>query len=223
MLKNRRESSLHRSLKFQYSGEGGSTETLTGAYVCDACTSKGELIEVQTGSFGPLREKAKNLTQSARLRIIHPIIVKKQIELYDKNGRKLRTRKSPRRGSIWDLFKVLIYAPELPLLKNLTVELALVDVVEKRVDDGQGSWRRKGVRIDDRFLGAWHRSVSLKGLKDYGQFIPFRKNESFTVRNLAEKAGINAALARKTLYALAKIGLVEKTGKKGNALIYRRA
>jgi hypothetical protein len=219
----KKESSLHRSLKFQYSGEGGSTEKLTGAYVCDACTSKGEYIEVQTGSFAPLREKAKTLTQNASLRIIHPIIVKKQIELYDTSGQKLHSRKSPKKGSIWDLFKVLVYAPELPLLKNLTVELALVDVVEKRVNDGSGSWRRKGVRIDDRLLEAWHHSVRLKGLKDYRQFVPFKKNELFTVRNLAEKAGINAALARKTLYALAKMGLVEKAGRQGRALVYRRS
>ena len=217
-----KESSLHKALKFRYSGSYGSVEALTGAYVCDACTSEGELVEVQTGSLGPLKEKAKTLCKKNKLRIIHPVIIQKTIELYDAEGsRLLHRRKSPRKGSAWDLFNSLIYAPELPLLKNLTIELAVIDVVEKRLDDGKGSWRRKGISIADRHLAAWRHSVILKKPKDYNQFLPFKKKEEFTVRNLSEKAGINTAMARKTLYVLAKIGLVEKAGKQGKAVVYK--
>ena len=221
MLKSK-ESSLHRSLKFQYSGSNGTTETLLGDYVCDALTSDGEIIEVQTGSFGPLKEKVKNLTKSARLRIIHPIIIQKHIELYDAAGVFVHKRKSPRKGSRWDLFKALIYAPQLPLLKNLVIELVLIDVIEKRIDDGCGSWRRKGISIEDRFLTGLHETLILKGPKDYLHFLPFKKKESFTVRMLGEKAGINTALARKTMYVFEKMGLTEKIGKQGRAFVYRR-
>ena len=217
----KKESSLHRSLKFHYSGAGGSTETLIDDYVCDACTSQGELIEVQTGSFAPLKEKVKNLTKTGKLRIIHPIVTNKIIELYDVNGRLLHKRKSPKKGKSWDLFKALVYAPQLPLFKNLVIELAIVDVIEKRIDDGKGSWRRKGVRIDDRFLNARHEPVILSKLKDYYQFIPFEKNEPFTVRDLKKKAGIDIRLARKTLYVLKTIGLAEHFKKQGNAFVYR--
>ena len=217
-----RESSLHRSLKFRYSGSSGETETLAGAYVCDGRTSDGELIEVQTGSLGPLKEKVQALTLIGKVRIVHPIIAEKYIELYDSSGRLLRRRKSPRKGSAWDLFNALIYAPQLPLLKKLTMELAVIEAVEKRVDDGKGSWRRKGVSIADRSLGAWRHSVVLSKPKDYYQFIPFKKHEPFTVRDLAEKAGIDVTLARKTLYVLNKMGLAERVGKQGSALVFER-
>jgi len=217
-----KESSLHRSLKFRYSGDNGSVEESAGSFVCDACTSEGELIEVQTGSLGPLKEKAKSLCKKNKLRIIHPIIIQKTIELYDTEGQLLHRRKSPRKGSAWDLFNALLYAPELPLLKNLTIELAVIDVIEKRIDDGEGSWRRKGVSIADRSLGAWRDSVVLKSPKDYGQFIPFKKKEEFTVRMLAEKAGINTVIARKALYVFTKMNLVERAGKQGRALVYKR-
>jgi len=217
----RKESSLHRSLKFRYSG-GGQTEVLIGDYVCDAKTSKGEIIEVQTGSLGPLKKKAKFLTQTGKLNIIHPIINQKQIELYDVSGQLLHRRKSPKKGNVWDLFNALIHAPELPLHKNLNIELALIDVVEKRIDDGAGSWRRKGVSINDRFLGAWHNSIILKDKRDYYQFIPFEENECFTARNLAEKVGIATTLAQKTLYVLKKMGLIERIGKLGNAYEYMK-
>ena len=214
------ESELHRSLKLQYSGYGGETETVIGGYVCDGQTSEGEIIEVQTGSFGPLKEKVKDLTESGKVRIIHPIIVQKYIELYDKDEKFIHRRKSPKKGCVWDLFKALIYAPELPLLPRLTVELALVDIVEKRIDDGSGSWRRKGVSIAGRSVYARRESLVLQKPKDYYQFIPFKKSETFTVRGLALAAGISVSVAQKTVYALSKMGLIEKTGKQGNAIVY---
>ena len=213
------ESSLHRSLKFRYSDEA--IEKPLGSYVCDGQSSDGEIIEVQTGSFGPLKEKLNYFVQLSKVRIIHPIINEKLIELYDAEGRIIHRRKSPRKGSAWDLFKALIYAPELPLKKNIILELAVVDITEKRIADGKGSWRRKGVRIADRSLSACHRSIVLSKPDDYRQFIPFKKKEPFNVRDLGEKAGINTALARKTLYVLSKIGLVQRTGKCGRAYIYQ--
>jgi hypothetical protein len=218
----KKESSLHRSLKFHYSGSGGVVEKVVGDYVCDGLTSEGEIIEVQTGSFGPLKGKLSYLTKNSKVRIIYPIIIQKHIELYEPDGSLLHKRKSPRKGSAWDVFKALIYAPELGMLKNLTIELAIIDILEKRVNDGKGSWRRKGISITDRFLGAWHSSIALSKRSDYYQFIPFKKSEQFTARDLAEKAGIKAVLAQKTLYTLVKMGLVEKTGKQGNAFIYKR-
>jgi hypothetical protein len=216
------ESELHRSLKLHYSGYGGVTETVINGYVCDGQTGEGEIIEVQTGSFGPLKEKIINLTENGKVRIIHPIVVQKYIELYDKEKKFIHRRKSPRKGGVWDLFKVLVYAPELPLLPNLKLELALVDIVEKRIDDGTGSWRRKGVSIAGRSIYAWRESFVLQKPKDYYQFIPFKKNEPFTVRDMAMATGINVYVARKTAYVLFKMGLIEKAGKQGNAIVYVR-
>ena len=217
-----KESSLHRALKFRYSGDDGDVEVTAGSFVCDACTGEGELVEIQTGSFGPLKEKAKSLCEKNKLKIIHPIIIQKTIEYYTPDGRLLRRRKSPKKGSAWDLFDALIYAPELPLLKNLTIELALVDITEKRVNDGKGSWRRKGVSIADKYLGALHHSVVLKTRKDYLQFLPLGKKKRFTARDLAEKAEIDTATARKVLYVFTKTGLVECAGKQGRAFLYER-
>jgi hypothetical protein len=217
-----RESSLHRELKYRYSGEDGGTEIQAGDFVCDARTGSGELVEVQTGNFGPLKEKIKILSRKNKIRIIHPIIIQKHIELYDTQGTLVYRRKSPRKGSPWDLFKALLYAPGLAGAKNIVIELACVDVLEKRIDDGKGSWRRKGVSLGDKSLLLWHESIVLQGLKDYCRFIPFEKDETFTVRDFREKTKINIYLARKCLYTLGKMGLIERTGKQGRAIIYRK-
>jgi hypothetical protein len=218
-----RESSLHKSLKSQYSGKGGITEPLVGSYICDAYTQGGELIEIQLGSFGPIKKKVKVLTKKDRLRIVHPIISEKQIELYCTEGQLIHRRKSPVKGSVWDIFEALVHAPEIPLVKKLCIELVVIDVVEKRINDGSGSWRRKGVRIADRLLTAQHNTIVLKKQEDYYQFIPFEKEELFTVKDMGGKAGIKPKLAQKALYVLAKMGLIKRTGKKGNAIVYQKS
>jgi hypothetical protein len=221
MIGTERESSLHRALKFQYAGSEERTETLVGRYVCDGVSEAGELIEVQTGSFGPLKQKVPALTAQGPVKIIHPIIVNKYIELFDEQGTMISRRKSPRKGNPWDLFKALLYAPELPLTPNVTIELALVDAAERRVKDGQGSWRRKGVSIADKALLAYRETITLLRREDYYRFVPFKKNEEFTVRDFGERAGIKPEIARKALYVLTKMKLVKRVGKKGNALVYR--
>jgi predicted AAA+ superfamily ATPase len=218
----RRESSLHRILKFRYAGADGQTEVNAGAYVADGISAEGEFIEVQTGSFAPLKQKAQELAFRGGLRIIHPVIVAKYIEVLDKRGQTLYRRKSPRRGSPWDLFDALVYAPELPLIPGLRIELALVDVVEKRISDGKGSWRRKGLSILSRELSAWHEGITLQSPKDYLRFVPFKRGEEFTTSLLAKKAGIPVHTAQKTLNTLYKMKLVERIGKKGNTLVYKR-
>ncbi|MDR1618410.1 MAG: hypothetical protein LBS06_05105 [Treponema sp.] len=218
-----RESGLHRTLKFRYAGAGGRVESTLEGYVCDGISQEGEIIEVQTGSFGPLKRKARDLATLGRVRIVYPVILRKYIEVYDTEGNRLYRRGSPRRGSEWDLFKALIHAPELPGTSGISIELALVEVLEKRVRDGRGSWRRRGDSIVDRDLAAWRGSIDLAGEEDYRRFVPFGDRERFTAKDLAGKAGIEPALAGKTLYVLQKTGLVKRLEKKGRAWVYKTA
>ena len=225
------ESSLHRSLKFRYSIEE-KTEISIDSYVCDGQTESGELIEVQTGNFGNIREKIKKLVKKHKVRLIFPIILNKYLELYDVNGKLIRKKKSPKKENIWNLFDSLVYAPEFCLMPNLTLELSLLDIIEKRKDDGKGSWRRKGITIEDKIPIAWHESIILKKPKDYYLFLPFSSNDSsndnkneecFTVKDLSKKANISRPLAQKCIYVMHKTGLIERTGKQGNAYEYKKS
>ena len=215
------ETSLHRELKFLFCGYEGQTEVEIGGYVADGINEQGEIVEVQIGNLGPLKNKVKEFAANNKVRVIHPVIITKYIEVYDCKGNKLYRRKSPRRGCPWDIFNALIYAPDLPLVPNLTITLAMVDIVEKRLDDGKGSWRRKGLSIKDRNLMELREKICLKSLKDYLQFLPFKKRESFTSSLLAQRASLNNDLARKTIYVLFRVGLIKRIGKDKKAWIYK--
>ena len=216
------ESSLHKTLKFQYTGDGGKSEVQTGEFVADGIRKDGEYIEVQTGSFGPLRKKVKEFASLGKVRIIHPIPLNKKIEVFDTKGKLLSRRKSPLHGSLWDLFDALLYAPELPLIKNVRIEVVLADITEKRVKDGKGAWRRKGISIKDKELSAYHESVVFAKKNDYMRFIPFKKGEEFTVSSHAQKAGIKRHISQKALYVLTRMKVINRIGKKGKAWVYVR-
>jgi hypothetical protein len=212
-----------------YAGPGGKTEVTAGNYIADGMKADGEYVEVQTGSFGPLRAKVKEFTAAGKLRIIYPVAVIKKIEVYEpassgKKGKKtlsfLYRRKSPKKGTSWSLFDALLHAPELPLIGGLSIEVALVEVLEKRVKDGKGSWRRKGISVIDRELTAWRESLLFEKPADYLRFVPFKKKEEFTSAILARRADIDAGTAVKALYVLNKMGVVKRIGKRGNSWVY---
>lgn len=217
-----KESSLHNMLKFRYAGKTGNHEVEIDSYVCDAVRENGEIIEVQTGSFGPLKGKVCNLSLYNTVRIVHPIIISKTIELYDEDNHLIRKRKSPRKGTAWDVFKALLYAPELAFMKNIIIELVPIDIIEIRKDDGKGSWRRKGASVTDKIISASYESIELKSKKDYQIFIPFSKDETFTSSDLAKKTGISLPLAAKTVYTLTKTGFILRIGKKGRSWVYKK-
>jgi len=221
MIGTKHETSLHRELKFSYTGLDGQTEASVGSFVADGINALGEYIEIQTGNFGQLKKKAKHFSAHGKLRIIYPVIITKYIEVYDIHGKKLYSRKSPRKGNAWDIFRELIYAPELALNPNIVIELALVDAAEHRIKDGKGSWRRKGISIQDRKLLVLHERICLNKPSDYLRFIPFKKNEEFTTNLLSKNGNITTDLARKTVYVLARIGVIKKTGMKGNFHVYK--
>jgi hypothetical protein len=212
-----------------YAGPGGKTEVTAGGYIADGIKANGEYVEVQTGSFAPLKAKVKEFTAAGKVRIIYPVTVIKMIEVYEPasssvKGKKtlslLYRRKSPKKGTLWNLFDALLHAPELPLIGGLSIEVALLEVLEKRVKDGKGSWRCKGISVIDRELAAWRESFLFGKPSDYLRFIPFKKKEEFTSALLARHADIDAGTAVKALYVLNKIGVVKRIGKRGNSWVY---
>ena len=212
------ESSLHRSLKYFYA-KPENTETIKAGYVCDAIGANGEVIEIQTSHFSALRKKIPALAKSGKVRVIYPVIANKTIELYDSEGQLLRRKKSPKKGTIWDIFDELVYVPEFLRLKNLTIEIICVDAIERRRNDGKGARRRKGVSIEDRILENHREGIVLKKKAAWlKHFMPL-KNE-FSVKTLAETVNISPDKVRKSIYTLEKAGFLKKTHKQGRSWVY---
>lgn len=66
------ERSLHRALKERYAVAGSETEQVIDGFVTDVVAG-GRIIEIQTGSFGLLRNKLTRLLDAHLVTLVHPI------------------------------------------------------------------------------------------------------------------------------------------------------
>lgn len=216
------EGSLHAALKEAYARAGDRVEAPVEGYIADIL--RDELcIEIQTGSFGALRTKLSALLGTHRVLVVYPVAAVKWIAVYDAKGQELiRRRKSPRRGQEIELFGELVYLGQLARHPRLAFEVAMIEVEEVRRDDGQGSWRRKGVSIQERRLTqilSTHRFADVSSLVG---LLPEGLPDPFTVRDLAEQLGIGRRLAGKIGYCLRQVGGVKMVGRDGRAYLYSR-
>ncbi len=145
------ETTLHAELKEIYRLDGGQVETWVDGYLIDV-VKPDLLIEVQTRNLGALKKKLEDLLDNHPIRLVHPIAKEKFIVLINPDGKVVSRRRSPKKGKIEDLFYGLVYVAKWVNHPNFSFELLLTSEEEQRIDDGLGSWRRKGVSIQDRRL-----------------------------------------------------------------------
>ncbi len=214
------EQTLHEQLKEFYARETGEIESPHGDYRVDVV--RGELlIEIQTRSFSSIRDKLRDLTQSNRVRLVHPIADRKWIIRLSEDGKQVSKRKSPKRGRVEDIFYELVYLPKLLMDSNFELEVALVDLEEYWIDDGKGSWRRRRWSIHDKRMLDLKERHLFSSPEDFRNLIPETLPNEFTSRMLSKEAGLSTRLAQKMLYCLTKMNIVERNGKKGRAYLYK--
>ena len=216
-----RESSLHASLKSWYFKPGDMMETVVEGSIVDIVRGK-LCIEVQTQQLGAIKKKVNTLLKNHPVCVVYPIPVERSIIRIDINTDQiLSKRKSPKKGSYLDLFFELVHVPQLLRQENFSVDVLLVREEQIYVNDGNGSWRRKGWSISDRRLleVVDSRLFSVPG--DYLELIPRNLSIPFTVNDLAKAIGYPRSLASKMAYTLREIGVIETVGKRNRSFLYR--
>ncbi len=213
------EQTLHEQLKEHYAMETGAVETTIGDYRIDVMRS-GKLIEIQTKNFSSIREKLRKLVKNHYVKLVHPVPFNKWITRLDKSEHQVGRRKSPKTGRPEDLFRELVYIPNLLSNHNFEVEVALVNMEEYLIDDGKGSWRRKRWSIHDRRMINVHEKHLFQAPQDFLRLFPETLPTKFTSRILAEKSKLRRSLAQKMVYCLRNMDVIKKVGKKGRAHLY---
>lgn len=221
MINTWNESLLHEELKAAFCGGAGRTEVEVEGSICDAVLDDDTIVEVQTSRLGRLRPKLGKLLPGHRVNLVHPIALTTRLETRSPGGALLFARRSPKRGTVHQLYGELTGIHDLVGHPNLTITVVYSDVLELRVADGTGSWRRRGVRVEDRRLLAVHGTESYGSRDDFRATIPPGLPGEFTVRDLAAAgAGRHAG---EMAWVLRKWGLFDLVGKRGNAHVYRTA
>lgn len=217
------ETSLHRSLKQIYAGEGAATEVRLGGYRIDAVVGK-RLIEVQHGSLSSISRKIMALVQSHRVLVVKPIVVRKLLIKQPYRGAGDGERRlSPRQGSLLDLFEELVYFTRVFPHPKLVLETPLVEIEEWRYP-GHGRrrrWRQNDFEVEDQKLVSIHGCATLKSAGDLWTLLGDARPEQFDTKQLAEALGIRRHIAQRIAYCLDKMGAAKEIGKRGNARVFQ--
>ncbi|MCW2998712.1 MAG: hypothetical protein JWN65_2261 [Solirubrobacterales bacterium] len=216
-----REGPLHAAVKAALARPGDRLEVPVGRFVIDLVRADGELVEVQTGGFGPLGAKLDALLDDHRVRIVHPVAAERRIVRVDEQGEVLSTRRSPRRATLVELFDKLVTFPSLLAHPNLTIEVLLTR--EDHIRGAAPVTRRRRTRDSgERRLVDVLERVELRCTADVLTALPPLPDEPFSTRELAALLRCPTVLAQRTAYCLHLMGLVEPAGKRRHAPLHRR-
>ncbi len=219
------EKSLHAALKAYFGRPGDQFETEVAGYVIDIYREREVgpplLLEIQSRNFSAIRKKLAALLQDGyAIRLIHPIPVEKWIVRQRPSGRQVSRRRSPKRGRPLEVFNELVRIPELLPHPDFEVQVALTRQEVIWVDDGKGSWRRKGWSIADQRLLDVAGTLTLGSRGDFLREVGQAPGVAFTNRALSKMLGIPTRLAGKMTYTLRKAGWLEKIGMDGRAYLF---
>lgn len=179
------------------------------------------LIEIQTRHFAAIKNKLADLLKSHAVMLAHPIAAARWLLTYDEDGRRIKRRKSPKRGHVTHLFSELVYLPdEILSHPRFSVCVLMTHDEEIRVDDGRGSWRRRGISIQDRRLLEVTASHHFRTPADYRALLPATLSAEFTTRGLAEALGQPRRIAQQMAYCLHRMAIIQRVAKRGNAHVY---
>ena len=220
-----KEKTLHAVLKAYEDPDEDHHEIPIGNYIADIYDEKtGSVTEIQTGSFGALREKLKAFLPLYHVTVVYPIPASKWITWIDPETGELGKRsRSPKKGTCYTAFKELTRISGYLDHPNLTIKLVLLSVEEYRLQDGWGRDGKRGSHRYDRVPTGIVSETILSQPADYLQFIPFELKEPFTARELAKSCGFVRDSFSAQAHVFKKVGILEQVGKRGNAYLYRVA
>ncbi|HEX3974658.1 MAG TPA: hypothetical protein VHW96_00255 [Solirubrobacteraceae bacterium] len=216
-----REGPLHAAVKAMLAAPGDRVEVPVGRFVIDVVRADGELVEVQTGGFGPLGAKLDALLDEHRFRIVHPIALERRIVRVDEEGEVVSIRRSAKRGTVVEVFDKLTAFPSLLSHPNLTIEVLLLG--EDHVRAARPATVRRRTRDPgERRLRDVRGRVELRGVDDVIGALPPLPAEAFSTRELAAILGCSMLLAQRTAYCLHAVNVIESAGKRGRTPLHRQ-
>ena len=216
------EQPLHAALKIHYAQPSYPMEVTVDGYIIDVLRGE-QLIEVQTGNFSTIKSKVARLAEKFPVKVVYPIALRKWLLKLPENGQeKPKRRKSPKQGSLYQVFGELVSFPEMINVPGFSLDIVLIEEEEVRKYTGEKPWRQRGwVTVERRLIRVLDCRTFANG-QDFMDLLPAALPSAFTTRDLAKSAGIPRWLAQKAAYCLRKMGTIRFIGKKGRSNLYER-
>ena len=214
------EKVLHAGLKLYFEPNPDFHEVKVNGFVADICNAEG-IIEIQTRNLGKLKRKLEVFLEQMPVTIVYPIAHIKYLCWVDEDtGAVTGRRKSPKRGSVWDLFRELYQLRSFLKHPNFCVCVALIDMEEYRLLNGWSKDKKKGSTRYDRIPIQLVELISLITEEDYYTIVPNTLPQKFTSKDFSKAVHISLSSAQRALLILYQLGVVQRVNKQKNAYVY---
>jgi hypothetical protein len=219
------ETSLHRQLKERYALGGAPVEQRVGRYRIDV-VQPGLLIEIQLASLSAIRDKISALLAEHRVMVVKPIVAAKHlIKQHRAGGHILSRRRSPKQGTILDLFEELVHFTRVFPHRRLTLEVALIEIEEWRYPGhGRRRWRRDNDHVvEDQRLVSVLEIQQFRTAADLCRLLPPKLPKPFHTGHIAQGLGIQRWVAQRMAYCMRQCGAIQSVGKLRGAWLYEKS
>ena len=197
-------------------------EIPVNGYIADIFRD-GVITEIETSGFSGLKPKLAAYLPDYKVRLVYPLAHVKYLSWIDPETGEITSRKkSPKKENIYhalfELVRILPYVKN----ENLTILVPLLEVDEYRLLNGWSRDKKKGSNRFERIPTDIFSIEELSAIADYQKYIPESCIENFSLAEFASASHITKRDASGILRVFMEQGLLERTGKKGNAYLYTR-
>jgi hypothetical protein len=218
------ETTLHRQLKERYATEGALLEQRLGRYRIDVLQPH-QLVEIQLAPLAAIRDKIAALLKKHRVLVVKPIVARKHLVKTRRcGGRIISRRRSPKQGTLLDIFEDLVHFTRVYPHRRLTLEVLLVEIEERRYPGhGRRRWRRDNDhQVEDQRLIDVRGVHAFRTAADLCQMLPLALPQPFHSGQLSEQLGVARWIAQRMAYCLRETGAIQAVGKFRGAWLYER-
>ncbi len=236
------EKRLHKTLKYYFCGdetkheirvaksdETSDREPMSGAsgkggYIADAIDGE-NIIEIQTGSFYPLKPKIKFYLESTdnKITVVHPIAEKKHVIWIDPQcGEISKRNRSPKKGRLSDALPELYWLSEHLKNERLSFKIVLLEIDEYRILNGWSHDRKKGADKYDKIPMKLCDIVEINSENLKETLVPQGLSDCFVSNEFSKLTGLKGRKLSYSLKLLSLLGLIEKGERGAKGYVYKR-
>ena len=215
------EKAQHAVLKNYYCPNPFCQEINFGGFVADIADEHG-ITEIQTAGFGRLRKKLACFLQAAPVRVVYPVAAVKWVVWIDPQTGEVRARnRSPKKNAVFGIFRELYSIQDLLWPDNFSLVLPLLECEEYRLQNGWSRDGKRGSQRDQMVPVSLLGEIIIKRPEQLLGLLPEGLPSPFTSADLRRLSRANIRLTSYILLVLRQLGLIELTGKQGNAHLYQ--
>lgn len=220
------EKTLHKVTKLYYEPDAQYHECRTeSGYIADIFRDN-KITEVQTGNLSSMKTKLNDYLSDKsveKVTVVYPMKAIKHLCWVNKEtGEVSNTTRSAKFYEVYAFYGEIYPIKDCIPNEKFNLDIIMYEATELKYLDGWGKHRKNNATKIDVIPKSVIKVYHFMNINDYlGLFPPeILASERFTVKELQKYSGVKGKPVYSFLNVMRELKLIEKTGKKGNAVIY---